>query len=143
MGDDCDDADPDTWPGAPDTPYDGVINDCNNASDFDADGDGVDLDEDCDDANSDINPDAVETSNDGVASDCDGEASFDGDGDGVVAEEDCDDADPTVGACDTGDVGGAPTKDEGSCGCSPGSSPAGALWGVLAALSAYRRRKSQ
>ena len=37
-GDDCDDANPDTWPGAPDTPHDGVINDCNLTSDNDADG---------------------------------------------------------------------------------------------------------
>ena len=138
-GDDCDDADPDTWPGAPDTPYDGVINDCNNASDFDADGDGFDLDDDCDDANSDINP---ETSNDGVDSDCDGEDNYDGDGDGVAAEEDCDDSDPQVGACDTSGLDLSPTKDNGSCGCATGSNPTGALWGLLIALSTYRRRRS-
>jgi hypothetical protein len=38
---DCDDHDPEIWPGAPDPPYDGVDANCDDADDFDADGDGA------------------------------------------------------------------------------------------------------
>jgi len=40
---DCDDEDDSVYPGAPDTFYDGVDSDCNYKSDFDADGDGDDM----------------------------------------------------------------------------------------------------
>lgn len=42
VGDDCDDAEASTYPGAPDTWYDGLDSDCAGDSDFDADGDGYD-----------------------------------------------------------------------------------------------------
>ncbi|MCB9797636.1 MAG: hypothetical protein H6741_33520 [Alphaproteobacteria bacterium] len=44
-------------PDARDVWYDGVDVDCDGASDFDADGDGWDLDEECDDTDPDIFPD--------------------------------------------------------------------------------------
>ena len=60
---DCDDSDPDTFPGAPDTWYDGVDADC-SGSDFDQDGDGVDAEAgggaDCDDLDPDRAADCSE-----------------------------------------------------------------------------------
>ena len=52
-GEDCDDTDPEIYPGAEEVYYDGVDADCDDASDYDADGDGEDAQEyggeDCDD----------------------------------------------------------------------------------------------
>jgi hypothetical protein len=73
-GDDCDDADPTVYPGATDTWYDGVDQDCDGASDYDQDGDGVDATAwgaDCDDFNPTVFPDAPEGRNT-VDDDCDG-----------------------------------------------------------------------
>ena len=42
-GDDCDDNDPDVYPGAPDEWYDGDDDNCDGANDFDQDGDGYEL----------------------------------------------------------------------------------------------------
>jgi len=53
-GDDCNDDDPRTYPGAPDPWYDGVLLDCNRTDDFDADADGLHVDDDCDDEDPDI-----------------------------------------------------------------------------------------
>ena len=53
-GKDCDDSDPEIYPGATEIYYDGVDSDCDGASDYDADGDGFDAQEhggeDCDDS---------------------------------------------------------------------------------------------
>ena len=72
---DCDDGDATVYPGAEDTPYDGVDSDCAGDSDYDADGDGYDSEEyggeDCDDASADVSPSGVE-SQDLVDEDCDG-----------------------------------------------------------------------
>jgi len=116
---DCDDANSDINPGAEETPYNGLDDDCEALTpDDDLDGDGYDAVDDCDDRDRDIGPDAEEVC-DGVDNDCDGGVDVDAtdarvwyrddDGDGygddaLAACEapkgyapyggDCDDADP-------------------------------------------------
>jgi len=72
-GDDCDDADPAVHPGATETWYDGVDQDCDGAWDFDQDGDGEDVSDvggrDCDDTDPEVP--AKETFN-RKDDDCDG-----------------------------------------------------------------------
>lgn len=57
---DCDDNDPERYPGATDVPYDGIDQDCSDSDLTDVDGDGHDALEvdgdDCDDNDSRINP---------------------------------------------------------------------------------------
>lgn len=73
-GGDCDDTNFDINPGAMETPYNGVDDDCDPATlDDDLDGDGFALAEDCDDNNAAINPDAEEIPNNGIDEDCDGQ----------------------------------------------------------------------
>ena len=61
---DCDDTDPDVYPGAQDLWYDGFDSNCDGESDYDADLDGWDAEPwggaDCDDEEPLVNPDAVE-----------------------------------------------------------------------------------
>ena len=92
-------------PDASETFYDGVDQDCDDHSDYDADYDGHDSDayegDDCDDADATINPDAAETWYDGTDQDCDGN-DCDQDGDGHDASQDacdgsdCDDTDDAI-----------------------------------------------
>jgi len=69
---DCDDNDPNVFPGGTETWYDGVDQDCAGDDDQDQDGDGFPRSEDCDDTAATVHPSAVESSGDGVDSDCDG-----------------------------------------------------------------------
>ncbi|MCB9697402.1 MAG: putative metal-binding motif-containing protein [Alphaproteobacteria bacterium] len=78
---DCDDTDPDVFPGADEVWYDGVDGDCDGTSDDDQDGDGVDVPADCDDTDPDRRPGAPERCN-GIDDDCDG-----------LVDDDDDDAD--------------------------------------------------
>ncbi len=75
-GGDCDDADPDTSPGAVETWYDGIDADCSGGSDHDRDGDGYDNlgtgGVDCQDEDADVNPGEVEIPGNGTDEDCDG-----------------------------------------------------------------------
>ena len=74
---DCDDTDADVYPGAAEIPYDGIDNDCDEATlDDDLDEDGFVEAEDCDDLNPAVNPDASEIC-DGVDNDCSGDADTD------------------------------------------------------------------
>ncbi len=90
---DCDDDNADVYPGNDETPYNGIDDDCDEATpDDDLDGDGFMLADDCDDTNPDINSAAMEIPNNDVDEDCDGEALvIDEDGDGFNSDEDCDD----------------------------------------------------
>lgn len=96
---DCDDGDPQIYPGAPDDPYDGVDADCAGDDDYDQDDDGHVAasfgGDDCVDANPAISPSAVEVPYNDVDDDCDPETPDDDlDGDGFPARDDCDDEDP-------------------------------------------------
>ncbi|MFN7143674.1 MAG: MopE-related protein, partial [Myxococcota bacterium] len=80
VGDDCDDAESSTHPGADDTWYDGTDADCAGNSDYDADLDGFDAEDevttgtDCDDTRAAVNPAPSTNENCGTTYDdnCDG-----------------------------------------------------------------------
>ncbi|MBK7758784.1 MAG: putative metal-binding motif-containing protein [Deltaproteobacteria bacterium] len=115
---DCDDADPDSFPGATEVPYDGIDQDCDGYDLCDVDGDGflsVECPDgedvngnpvvgtDCDDADANIHPYVEEVIDDGVDQDCSGAdqtAACDLDNDGFTAlscgGDDCDDGDASV-----------------------------------------------
>ncbi len=109
-GDDCDDDDPDVYPGAPDRWYDGKDSDCAGNDDYDQDGDGyqtvvwnesLTTGGDCQDNNASIHPGATDAWYDGIDSDCDGSDDYDQDGDGWRSQahgagSDCDDLNPNI-----------------------------------------------
>ena len=79
--------------------------DCDSASDYDADGDThlseaeIAIGDDCDDTDASINPSATDTPDDGIDQDCDGSDSteiLDEDGDGHGTDTDCDDSDAAI-----------------------------------------------
>jgi hypothetical protein len=105
---DCDDDNPDVYPGADEIPYDGADQDCDGEDSLDADGDGYDAlwfgGDDCDDDDPDVHPGAEEVCGDGIDADCSGDpddGSTDADGDGFVSwactgGDDCDDSDNVI-----------------------------------------------
>ncbi len=94
---DCDDGDPNTYPGAPEF-CDGVDRNCNGIVWEDMDSDGWPCNLDCDDANPNTYPGAPEICGDALDNDCDGQVDFiDVDGDSYNGcFDDCDDTDPNV-----------------------------------------------
>ena len=86
-GGDCDENDPTINPGASDTFYDGIDQNCDEADDYDQDGDGFATSDpqyaglstlpstDCDDGDADIYPGSIEDLNDTRDLDCDGSGS--------------------------------------------------------------------
>jgi len=102
LGDDCDDRNADTYPGAGEI-CDGLDNNCDGVvppDEWDNDSDGVfPCSGDCDDNNPFTYPGVAEEC-DGVDNDCDGQVPFsetqDNDGDGFLQCGDCEDQIPTV-----------------------------------------------
>jgi len=78
---DCDDEDPDVYPGAPEVWYDGTDQDCYGGDDYDQDFDGHAWDgapssegggDDCDDGDAAVNPSVEEICANGIDDNCDG-----------------------------------------------------------------------
>jgi MYXO-CTERM domain-containing protein len=116
-GEDCDDLDPLSFPGADDAWYDGIDSDCDGANDCDVDGDGViptayasvcpdSPTGDCNDQDSSIYAGAVDTPYDGIDSDCDGANDCDADGDGWIPAD-------SASTCSTGRVGDCDDTESG------------------------------
>ncbi len=87
---DCNDNDPEIYPGRTEVPYDGVDNDCQGNGDLaDVDGDGFRASrvggDDCNDTNADIAPGKPDEPYDGIDADCARDNDFDFDRDGVMA----------------------------------------------------------
>ncbi len=101
---DCDDANADISPAAVETWYDGIDSDCARDDDYDADGDGYDVDtyggDDCDDGAAAIHPGATDVPYDGLDKDCSGGSDYDADGDGYDSSayggDDCNDANAAI-----------------------------------------------
>jgi hypothetical protein len=99
--DDCDDDNPDIYPGAREFPYDDVDQDCDGEDLTDFDGDGFDGEvvggDDCNDSNPEVYPGAPEICYGTLDMNCDGFIPEDDcDQDGFGRRSDCDDENPDI-----------------------------------------------
>ncbi|KHE91869.1 MAG: prepilin-type N-terminal cleavage/methylation domain-containing protein [Candidatus Scalindua rubra] len=98
---DCDDTNAAVYPGAADTPDNGIDEDCDGqdatvSNDVDADGYTV-AQGDCDDNDASVNPGETETAYNGIDDDCNPSTPDDDiDGDTYLVATDCDDSNPAV-----------------------------------------------
>jgi uncharacterized protein (TIGR03382 family) len=160
---DCQPEDDNAFPGALETPYDGIDQDCDGEDEIDVDGDAWTAVEaggdDCDDTNAAVNPGAEETWYDGVDADCDGADDHDQDADGSPSPADCDDLDPNVNPaasdalgdgvdanCDgedgteVADTGDGTDEEDKGCNCDGGAGAPTGAWALLL-LALVRRRR--
>ena len=95
---DCDDSNPDVYPGAPQGQISGIDYNCDGINlIIDNDQDGFDNSVDCDDENPDVNPGATEIPDNLIDDNCDGIIECtDLDQDGFCINEDCDDTNPAI-----------------------------------------------
>lgn len=132
---DCDDADSSVYPGAPESWYDDIDQDCSGGSDYDQDGDGYDAPyDDCDDYDASVVDCPVEDTADTGDTGDTGKTDTD-----PPAEDTSSETEDTGGANgETGDVKGG-----GGCSCSSAEAPrAGGLAAIgLLALAVRRRRQ--
>jgi hypothetical protein len=152
---DCDPVNVDIFPGAGEVVYDGIDQNCDFASDFDADEDGQDAEFwggfDCNDHDPTVYLSAEEIPYDGVDQNCDGDDLNDVDGDGFPIGLDCDDSDPTINPGEVDDDARVDRNCDGYLDPSAGLEPVGcstvpgnpSFLLALLALGARRRRATR